>query len=226
MNAEILKNQWVIIGAIGALALIVLLVVLFVLFRSPRAGKAAVINLTGEGTPETWSQDIYAALTERIRKLSRKRRSILFASAEPEHLPAAIPAAVAGILAKAGKKCLLVDLDLVNDSAAKTFHIGAGQAELPGKVVSTRIENLSVWPAHNFIRLNQMNVREIVEKAQDKFDIILLNAPALLNSPDSRHILSAATCAFICTKGQAKSTALVELINESDCKLIGDIRIP
>lgn len=226
LSVEILKNQWVITGGIALLALIVLLVVLFAVFRSRGAGKAAVIKLSGEGPLAAWSQDSYAALTERIRKLGGKRRSILFASAEPEHLPAAIPAAVAGILAKAGKKCLLIDLDLMNDSAAKTFHIGTGQAELPGKVVSTRIENLSVWPAHNFTQLNQMNVREIVEKAQDKFDIVLLNAPALPNSPDRRQILSASACAFLCGRVQADTTALVELIKDSDCRIVGSIQIP
>jgi len=226
LSVEILKNRWVITGGIAVLALIILLVVLFVVFRGHKAGKAAVIKLSGEGPVEAWSQDSYAALTQRIRKLGSRRRCILFASAEPEHLPAAIPAAVAGILAKAGKKCLLIDLDLMNDSAAKAFHIGPGQAELPGKVVSTRIENLSVWPAHNFTQLNQMNVREIVEKAEDKFDIILINAPALPYSPDRRQILSAAACAFLCGRAGADTTALVELIKESDCRIIGSIQIP
>lgn len=226
LSVEILKSQWVIIGGLGGLAVIVLLVVVLALLKGGRGRKGAVIKLSGEGTVEAWPRESYAPVTERIRKLGKKRRSVLFASVDPAALPVAMPAAVAGILGKAGKKCLLVDLDLENDSVAKTFHIDSGRMGLPGMVVETRFENVSLWPAHNFIQLHQMNVREIVEKAQEQFDIILLNAPGLLSSPDRRQIISSAACAFICSKGQADTSAISELIDESDCRIIGHLQTP
>lgn len=226
LSVEILRSQWVIIGGVGGIALVILLVVLLLVFKGGKGRKEAIIKLTGEGTVEAWPRESYTPVTERIRKLGKKRKSVLFASVEAAALPVAMPAAVAGILAKDGRKCLLVDLDLENDSVAKTFHVGSGRTGLPGMVVETRFENVSLWPAHNFVQLHQMNIREIVDKAQEQFDIILLNAPGLLSSPDRRQIISSAACAFICSKGRVDTSALSELIDESDCRIIGHLQTP
>ena len=71
-----------------------------------------------------------------------------------------------------------------------------------------------------------MNVKEIVQKALDRFDFILINAPSLMSSPDRRQIVSAAKAAFICTKEASEVMKLTKLIKPLECTVIGRIQIP
>jgi hypothetical protein len=71
-----------------------------------------------------------------------------------------------------------------------------------------------------------MNVTGIVEKAEDSFDFILINAPYLVNSPDRRQIILAAHAAFICAKNASEPDKLAELIKSLDCTIIGRIQTP
>ena len=71
-----------------------------------------------------------------------------------------------------------------------------------------------------------MNVTGIVEKAEDNFDFILINAPSLVNNLDRKQIILAAHAAFICAKNTSESDKLTKLIKSLDCTIIGRIQTP
>jgi hypothetical protein len=212
---------------VAGVIVIILFVLTLIILRRRKFKKVINVNLAdgGEGGDKP-AEGSYEPIVKRIRQVKRKYRSILFTSTEAEALPVTIPVNVAIGLAKNKKRCLLIDLDLRRDAVAKVFGFAAEQSELRAKAVQTEIENLWVWPGHYFSQSKQMNVTEIVEKAEDRFDFILINAPALVHGPDYRQIISAAQVAFICAKNTSEPDKLTKLIKSLDCTIIGRIQTP
>ena len=165
----------------------------------------------------------YQLIAKHIQEAGKKYRSILFASVHLRSLPVTIPVNVGIRLAKDKKRCLLIDLDLKRDAIARVFELDS-QNSLNPMAIETEIENLWVWPAHQFTQLKQMNMEMIVEKAASKFDFILINAPQLITSPDRRQIIQAANAAFICAENDWQAIKLTELIKPTKCKIIGHIQ--
>jgi len=149
----------------------------------------------------------------------------LFVGWDLHSLPVTIPVNVALELAKDKKRCLLIDLDIRRDAIARVFNI-EDIPELRVKASRTEVENLWVWPAHNFTRLKQMNVKLLVQKALEKFDLVIINSPYLASSPDRNQILSSAQAAIIFSPDDSKTTELTKLIKASQCTLIGKIQSP
>jgi hypothetical protein len=221
------RNQGVVFCIVAGVIAIVVFVLILTILKRRKFKK--VINITLTNDKEAGDKqpgDNYEPIIKRIRQVKRKYRSILFTSTEAEALPVTIPVNVAIGLAKDKKRCLLIDLDLKRDAVAKAFGLDTEQNNLSVKLVQTEFENLCIWPGHNFSQSKQMNVTEIVEKAEDKFDFILINAPSLVSSPDRKQIILAARVAFTCTKNTSEMKKLTELIKPLDCTIIGHIQIP
>jgi hypothetical protein len=225
LKLGITQNQEVILYIVAGAIVIILFVLILIILRRRKLKKVINVNLTdgGEGSDKL-AEGNYESIIKRIQA-KKKYRSILFTSTEAEALPVTIPVNVAVGLAKNKKRCLLIDLDLKRDAVAKVFGLDAGQSDLSIKAVQTEIENLWVWPGHYFSQSRQMNVTGIVEKAEDSFDFILINAPYLVNSPDRKQIILAAQAAFICAKNTSEMKKLAELIKPLDCTIIGHIQI-
>lgn len=221
------SGQTIMYVVIGVIVVILSALVLIIL-RRRKFKKVTNITLADAGeSGDKPAEGSYESIVKRIRQVKRKYKSILFTSTEPESLPVTIPVNVAMGLAKSKKLCLLIDLDLKRDAVAKAFGLDADQSSLRAKAIQTEIENLWVWPGHYFSQSKHMNVAEIVEKAEDRFDFILINAPALLRSPDYKQIILAARAAFI--YGNNASTdmkKLTELMKSLDCTIIGRIQNP
>jgi len=169
----------------------------------------------------------YKLIIERIRRVKKKYNAILFAGANLTSLPITIPVNTAMQLASDNKRCLLIDLDLKRDAVAGAFDINdnAGANDVHPKAFRTDIEGLWVWPAHNFTKLKQMNLKPIVNKASETFDFILINAPYLPGSPDRKQIVSAAQAALIFSNSAEQAGNLAKLIKASGCALIANIQI-
>lgn len=227
LKLEVLQSKWFIFGIAAGAIVIVVLVLALILLKRRKSKKAISSNLTGgKDTFDIRSEEDYELITARIIRVGKKYKSILFASVGPASLPVTIPVNVAIGLAKNKKRCLLIDLDLRRDAIAKALDLDNNKKGLQPKVLRTEFENLWVWPGHHFIQLKQMNIQEIVQKASDRFDFILMNAPYLVSSPDRMQIISAAEAAFICTKSSSEAARLAELIKPSDCVVIGNIQVP
>lgn len=225
------RGQTILYIIVGVIVFILIALVLIILKRR-KYKKVVDVSLTvdKEGGSEK-AEGTYKSIIKRIKRVKKKYKSILFTSIEAEALPVTLPVNVAIGLAKEKSRCLLIDLDLRRDAVAKVFGFDAEQGGLRAKAVQTEIENLWVWPSHNFTKLRQMNIMGIVERAldrksQDRFDLILINAPSVVNSPDRKQIISAAEAAFICTKDKSERNKLVELIKPLYCTIIGHIQIP
>lgn len=209
-------------ATVGVVAFILILRIL----KKRRLKKCITVNLDVSDTPPTQkTQENYDIIVRRIKQMPKKCKSVLFASSELTALPVTIPVNTAVGLAKGKKSCLLIDLDLDRDAVAKVFEINIAENDVRPKAIKTEFENLWVWPACYFARLKHMNVSEIVQKALEKFDTIVINAPALAASCDRRQIISAADAAFICTKGTSDTAELARLMKELDCTVIGRVQI-
>jgi Mrp family chromosome partitioning ATPase len=220
------QNQWIILCiVVGAIAILVSFLAVRMLKR--RRSKKG-INVNSAYTQQLSSkkpEESYEFIAEQIKRVEKKYKSILFASIGLGSLPVTIPVNVAIRLAKDKRRCILIDLDIRRDAVAKVFELDGNQSSLSGKAIRTEFENLWVLPGHNFTQLKQMNVGAIVEKAMDRFDFILINAPSLTSSPDRRQIVSAGQAAFICTKSASEATKLAELMKSLNCAVIGHIQI-
>jgi hypothetical protein len=222
-----------IVYAVAGVILVIFFALILIILRRRKYKKVINISLPDdkEGGDEQ-TEKIYKSIIQRIKRVKRKYKSILFASADVGTLPVTVPVNVAIGLAKEKKRCLLIDLDLRRDAVAKVFGLDAEHGGLRAKAVQTEIENLWVWPGHTFSKLKQMNVIEIVEKALDrkspeKFDFILINAPSIVSSPDRKQIISSARAAFICAKnGSSDMKKLTDLMKPLDCTIIGCLHLP
>jgi Mrp family chromosome partitioning ATPase len=221
------KGEAVVLCIVAGVIAIVVFVLILIILKRRKSKKVINVNLTDDKEAgDKLSEGDYESIIKRIKQVKKKHKSILFASIEAGALPVTIPVNVAIGLAKEKERCLLIDLDLKRDAIAKVFGLDAEQSDLRAKAVQTEIENLWVWPGHNFSQSKQMNITAIVEKAEDKFDFILINAPSIVSSPDRKQIISAAQAAFICTKDTSEMKKLTELIKPLDCTIIGHIQIP
>lgn len=227
LKLGISQHQEIILYIAAGVIVFILFVLVLIILRRRKFKKVIKVSPAdgGEGNDKL-AEGNYESIIKRIQA-KKKYRSILFTSTEAEALPVTIPVNVAMGLAKSKKLCLLIDLDLKRDAVAKAFGLDAKQSSLRAKAVQTEIENLWVWPSHYFSQSKQMNVTEIVEKAEDRFDFILINAPALVRGPDYKQIILATRAAFICGKNTSPDMKkLTELMKSLDCTIIGHIQVP
>ena len=173
------------------------------------------------------TQAEYNLITERILRVSDKTTTILFGAAGLDSLPITIPVNVAMQLASEKNRCLLIDLDTKRNAAAKAFEVSdqTDSNDWRPKSAKTPIQGLTIWPAHNFKKLKNMNLTPLVEAAREKFQYILINAPYLLASPDRDLIANAGQFAVIFTKNAAQAAQLAQVIKSADCKLIANIQL-
>jgi len=216
----------IIITFVAAVVGIVVLVLVLRILKKRKLKKSIIINLDDSEAPLAQkTRGNYDIIVRRIKQAGKKCESILFASSESAALPVTVPVNTAVGLAKGKKSCLLIDLDLDRDAVTRAFELNIEESDVRPRAIQTEFENLWVWPACFFARLKHMNIKEIVQKALDKFDTVVINAPALATSCDRRQIISAADAAFICTKGTSDIAELSQLMKELDCRVIGRIQI-
>ena len=215
------------VGCAAAIVVLILVMLLWTI-RSKKTGAKPKADSPGDKDgPEGTAGADYKVITEKILQLGGKSKSVLFAAAGLNCLPITIPVNVAIRLAGQQKRCLLIDLDLKRDAVAKAFNLlyKPDPKDLRPKPYKTPFENLLIWPAHNFTKTKQMNVKPLVQAAVGKFDWVLINAPYLDGSPDRTQIASAAQCCIIFTQNTAQKTRLTELMKTTQCKVISNIQM-
>jgi len=199
---------------------------------APSQAIGKVMSTTNKDNPDQASIQTgqsgidYSIITKRILTLNGSLKTILFAATGLNCLPVTIPVNTAIELSR-NKRCLLVDLDLKRDAVARAFDIVSepNSKDLRPRSRPTAIKNLSIWPAHNFILLKQMNINALIKAAVKKFDLILISAPYLDSSPDRNQIAAAGECAFIFTRNSTQSDRLTALMKASKCRIIANIQV-
>jgi Mrp family chromosome partitioning ATPase len=159
---------------------------------------------------------------KKIASLGGTNKSVLFAGAGLEHLPVTIPVQIAAKLAGAGKKILLIDLDMKRNAVAKVFDPNENMVKncTQARPLPSPMENLSFWPAEFFVRFGQMNLRIVIQSASSKFDILLINAPYLDGHPDRKLIASCARYGLIFCKTKQQFERLQTLMAMGECQLL------
>ncbi len=214
------------VSCAGVIVVMILVMLLWTIRSKKTGAKPKAESPDDKDGSEGIGGADYKLITEKILQLGGKTRSVLFAATGFNCLPITIPVNVAIQLAGQKKRCLLIDLDLKRDAVAKAFNLvdKPDPEDLRPKPYKTPFENLLVWPAHNFTKTKQMNVKPLVQAAVGKFDLVLINAPYLEGSPDRMQIVSAAQCGIIFTQNSTQATRLTELMKTTQCKLISNIQ--
>ena len=117
----------------------------------PKKTRGFTLVISAESVAiEQMDKENYVRIADEIKKSGKKCKCVLFASANRHCLPVTVPVNVAANLAKAGKKCLLIDLDFTRDAVAEVFDLSdnGDLATVGPKALPTEVENLSVWPSY------------------------------------------------------------------------------
>lgn len=223
------SGLWKLCGLIAivvAAVMIVLAVCLFVRWGKSSDKKTDTKNSntkdSGGGGIKISEAD-YRTITERILQVDGKYKSVLFGAAGLKYLPITIPVNVAMQLAEAGKRVLLIDMDVERDAVAKAFEIEQnGESNLRPKPYRTGVENLQVWPGHNFAGPQEIEVNNLVEAAENNFDFVVVSASKIDYRQDRRQIVSAMQCGFTFTHNARFATRVGIMLKALDCKLIGN----
>jgi hypothetical protein len=192
-------------------------------------------NKSGKNTKDIQSNirstdgaELYRNLAETILILNGSGGSIVFAGYSKKSLPVTVPVNTAMLLASMGKRCLLIDMDTQRDAIAKAFSIEPLSESGDNRIRprKTDFENLTIWPAHNFLQMNKSDARvdALAEVAGNKFDTVLINAPNIANRDDRLEIMSSAKYALIFANKGIHVAQMAALAKAANCKLIGNIQ--
>lgn len=226
LKAAIVRNQWLTVGILITVTLAATAVLLMLVLKkdSGRKDDAADSHIGDDAGAGAGDGD-YGPIIECVQRAGERHKKILFTSVKADALPVTIPINVAIGLARSGKRCLLIDLDLKRDAVAKAFEINVSQAGPSPVAVKTDFQDLWIWPGHNFTYFKQMNIKSVVQKAESQFDVILINSPSLIGNPDRKQIISSAKAAFLCAGNGSGTEELADLINSYGCKVIDRIKV-
>lgn len=162
-------------------------------------------------------------LAIKIKSIKKSRRVVLLAAERLSDLPVTV-AVHLGLHLANSKRCLVIDLDIKRDSLATVFDIDSSSIDITLKLLplSTAVDNLSIWPARFFGLLRQMNLKDLIESAEIKFDTILLYAPYLPALVDRRQIASLCDQAIVFSS-ENKNSNLYQLLENSKCKILHEV---
>lgn len=212
---------------IGTCVFTVCLGLIYMFFFRGKLHDAGKLLSKQLSKPMSMSDADYELITERVMQIEGKYKTILFAATSITCLPITIPVNVGVCLSQAGKRCLLIDIDLQRNAIAKAFEIdehAAGELDRP-LAYRTSFENLHLWPAHNFSHKSVIDLTRVIEEEKSEFDFIIISATNLDQTADQRQVISASDCSFIFSHNATNATRLSSLMKAGRCSVIGNIKI-
>jgi hypothetical protein len=155
------------------------------------------------------------ALARRILDISACPSVVLMTSEQYDFLPVAVPVQTAMELVRQKKRCLLIDLDLARNPVAQVFEL----EPLPGidrpRPIQTPFKDLHVWPAIYINGDLSIPVNKVVAAAAGAYDVVLIYAPLLQDSPLLQPAASACQCALLFHPAGDFSTGLRLALQQS-----------
>jgi hypothetical protein len=137
------------------------------------------------------------ALTRRILEISACPSVILMTSEQYDCLSVTVPVQTAMELVRQKKRCLLIDLDLARNPVAQVFELESLPAPDRPRPIQTPFKDLHVWPAVYFNGERSIPPGKVVAAAAGAYDVVLLYAPLLGQSPFLQPAASACQCALL-----------------------------
>ncbi len=137
------------------------------------------------------------ALARRILDISACPSVILMTSEQYECLSVTVPVQTAMELVRQKKRCLLIDLDLPRNPISQVFELESLPSPDRPRPIQTPFKDLHVWPAINFNGDGSIPLGKVVAAAAGAYDVVLIYAPLLRESPLLQSAASACQCALL-----------------------------
>ncbi len=169
---------------------------------------------------------------------------VAFTSSNVSEGKSTVTANVAVTWAQEGKKVLLIDADLRRSTLHSTFNLdnrsglmtvltsGAHKLDLNQVIQPSGIENLSLLsagptPPNPSELLNSQRMTAFLDAVKDKFDLIVLDVPPLLEVTDTQALSGRLDGVILVVRAgvtqKAAVTRAVEMLNISKARLLGYI---
>jgi len=167
--------------------------------------KHGVGLITYDDPSSTVSEQFNTIRTNiQFSSVDKKLKSILFTSSAPSEGKSTISNNVGVSWAKQGEKVVLVDADLRRPTIHKTFNVSnraglssylLGNASFEEIIQPTMIHNLYVItsgpvPPNPSELLGSMRTQDLFTRLEDKFDLLILDAPPANSVTDSQILAS------------------------------------
>ncbi|MFS1511119.1 CpsD/CapB family tyrosine-protein kinase [Chengkuizengella sp. SCS-71B] len=167
--------------------------------KQKQTNQRSLVTLTNPKSPIS---EQYRTIRTNIQfaAVDQNIKSIVVTSSTPAEGKSTTTANLAIVFAQQGKRVLLVDADLRKPTMHYTFqlfntfgltNVLASQAAINGVMSETEIEHLSVItsgpiPPNPAEMLGSNAMRQFVEEAKKKFDIVLFDSPPVLAVTDAQ----------------------------------------
>ncbi len=189
-----------------------------------------------EDVKDSHSYESIADLVE--DKSGGETRTILMAADEAAKLPVTVPVNIAMWLAKKGRRCLLVDMDLERNAISKVFDIQKKSFNDVGEEkaaatspIETCIENLWVWPVSKLrggLCTSESDVPQILAKLKNDYDYLVLYAPDIKIPVDWARVASCVDTAMLfggtsemeCAFGHSLIADFHSLLTDCGCSIL------
>ncbi|HEV2386521.1 MAG TPA: polysaccharide biosynthesis tyrosine autokinase [Candidatus Acidoferrales bacterium] len=214
------------------------------------AGKPDLVKKeSGDGWLRMDSELLeHSPLSEAFRNLrtsvllstaSRPPQSLVVVSAEPSEGKTTVCSNLAISLAQLGKRVLVVDGDMRRPTIHEVFHVAksaglvnylTGESDWPSLVQAAGIDGLDCLvcgpvPPNPSELLFSLRMRTLIAEATSAYDLVLIDAPPLLNVADGRILSSMAEGTIMVVRGSTTPRELVRragiYISEVGGRLIG-----
>lgn len=168
-------------------------------------------------------------------------KTIIVTSAGPGEGKSTTTANLAVVFAQQAKKVLLIDGDLRKPTVHYTFQLDntvgltnilTGKVEFDTAVKNTEVEHLSILtcgpiPPNPAEMLGSAAMKQLIETAEDQFDVILIDSPPVLAVTDAQILANNADGIVLVAKsGQTEYDMAIkatELLKNSRAKLLGAV---
>jgi hypothetical protein len=137
------------------------------------------------------------ALARRILEISASPSVILMTSEQYDCLSVTVPVQTAMELVRQKKRCLLIDLDLPRNPIAQVFELESLPALDRPRPIQTPFKDLHVWPTIYFNSDWSIPPGKVVAAAAGAYDVVLIYAPLLGQSPLLQPAAAACQCALL-----------------------------
>jgi hypothetical protein len=137
------------------------------------------------------------AIARRILDISACPSVILMTSEQYDCLSVAVPVQTAMELVRQKKRCLLIDLDLPRNPVTQVFELESLPSMDRPRPIQTPFKDLHIWPAAYFNDNQSIPLGKIVAAAAGAYDVVLIYAPLLGQSPLLQSAASACQCALL-----------------------------
>ena len=211
--------------------------------KTKKLANTADRKLVAKFSPKSPISEQYRTIRTNIQfaSVDKEMRSILVTSAGPGEGKSTTVANLAIVFAQQGKKVLLIDGDLRKPTVHYTFNVANNvgltnvltkQMEFDAAIVDTDEQNLYVLssgpvPPNPAELLGSKTMVELIDKACEEFDIVLIDTPPILAVTDA-HIL-ANVCdgtLLVVSSGKTVQESAIkakELLISSSTKLLGAV---